>query len=67
MVKTLIDIDESLLTGVQRILETATKKDTVNGALREIVRRQSAIRFLQLARSGIFDTGAGPERVDRPC
>jgi Transcription regulator of the Arc/MetJ class len=65
--KTLIDIDESLLTTVQRILDTTTKKDTVNGALREIARRWAAVRFLELARGGVFEAGAGVRRVDPSC
>jgi Arc/MetJ family transcription regulator len=34
--KTLIEIDEQYLSAAQRELGTATKKDTVNTALREI-------------------------------
>ena len=36
MAKTLIEIDEQYLSAAQRELGTATKKDTVNTALREI-------------------------------
>ena len=36
MAKTLIDIDEQYLAAAQRELGTATKKDTVNAALREV-------------------------------
>jgi Arc/MetJ family transcription regulator len=55
MPKTLIDIDAELLDLARRILGTATKKDTVNGALRDIVRRWAAVEFGELARRGIFD------------
>jgi Arc/MetJ family transcription regulator len=55
MGKTLIDIDNDLLTQSQQILGTATKKDTVNCALREVVRRHAAKEFIELARSGAFD------------
>jgi len=56
MSKTLVDIDEDLLAEAQRILGTATKKATVNGALREVVRRDAAVRFLERARAGVFAT-----------
>jgi Arc/MetJ family transcription regulator len=39
MGKTLIDIDHDVLAAAQQILGTATKKDTVNTALHEVVRR----------------------------
>ena len=35
--KTLIDVDEDLLTAAQHVLQTTTKKDTVNRALAEVV------------------------------
>ena len=54
MVKTLIDVDEELLRQAQRILGTDTKKNTVNQALREVVRREAAARFLDSARAGVF-------------
>lgn len=40
MTKTLIDIDDALLAEAARVLGTTTKKDTVNAALGEAVRRQ---------------------------
>jgi Arc/MetJ family transcription regulator len=36
MAKTLIEIDEGYLVAAQKALGTATKKDTVNAALREV-------------------------------
>jgi Arc/MetJ family transcription regulator len=54
MAKTLIDVDEDLLTRARGILGTVTKKATVNDALRELVRRHAAAEFVHLARSGIF-------------
>jgi Arc/MetJ family transcription regulator len=54
MTKTLIDIDDDLLTQSQEILGTTTKKDTVNGALRELVRNRAARQFIVMARSGAF-------------
>ena len=61
MGKTLIDIDPELLEQAQQILGTGTKKNTVNTALREVVRRWAAKEFGELARSGIFD---GPLSVE---
>jgi Arc/MetJ family transcription regulator len=55
MGKTLVDIDLELLTQAQDILGTATKKATVNGALREVVRRWAAQELGELARGGVFD------------
>jgi Arc/MetJ family transcription regulator len=34
--KTLIDVNEEYLAAAQQVLHTATKKDTVNAALREV-------------------------------
>ena len=63
MTKTLIDLDDELVREAQRILGAATKKDTVNRALREVVRRDAAARFLTQATSGVFGNdsrGGGP-------
>ena len=54
MTKTLIDVDNELLRKAQQILGTETKKDTVNSALREVVRRDAATRFVAMARGGLF-------------
>jgi Arc/MetJ family transcription regulator len=61
MAKTLIDIDDNLLRAAQHILGVHTKKDAVNGALREVVRQDAAARFLELASSGVFATTNQPE------
>jgi Arc/MetJ family transcription regulator len=63
--KTLIDIDDDLLTRSQQILGTTTKKDTVNAALRAVVRRRAAEEFVGLARSGVFDDLLDPEIAER--
>ncbi len=64
MAKTLIDLDPELLAQAQQILGTATKKETVNTALREVVRRWAATEFGGLARSGVFD-GLLPAEAER--
>jgi Arc/MetJ family transcription regulator len=64
MSKTLIDIDAELLEQVRDILDATTKKDTVNSALREIVRWAAAERFLAYARAGAFRPAIAGERVN---
>jgi len=54
MTKTLIDLNEAVLTQAQRILGTKTKKDTVDQALREVVRRAAAEELGRLVGTGIF-------------
>jgi Arc/MetJ family transcription regulator len=61
MAKTLVDVDEDLLAEATTALGTATKKDTVNQALRFAVeetraRREKALADLQrIADDGGFD------------
>lgn len=61
MSKTLIDIDDELLAKSQEILGTTTKKDTVNQALRALVRAAAVQDFLEMAREGAFKDLADPE------
>jgi Arc/MetJ family transcription regulator len=39
--KTSVEINEELLADVQRILDTRTVKDTIEGAFREVVRAEA--------------------------
>lgn len=61
MAKTLVDVDDDLLAEATTALGTATKKDTVNQALRLAVeetrsRREKALADLQkIADDGGFD------------
>jgi Arc/MetJ family transcription regulator len=48
MAKTLVDVDEEALAAAARVLATTTKKDTINGALREVGLRE--VRANMLAR-----------------
>ena len=66
MTKSLIDLDDELLTRAQHILGTITKKATVNTALREVVRRHAAAQFLEHARSGAFATPASRNAAAQP-
>jgi Arc/MetJ family transcription regulator len=61
--KTLIDVDVELLNRAKELLGTLTKKDTVNAALRELVRRDAAVQFVALIRAGALDA---PPAVDQP-
>lgn len=47
MAKTLIEIDDEYLVAAQQALGTATKKDTVNAALREVAALAARRRDLQ--------------------
>lgn len=47
MTKRLVDIDDDLLAKAREILGADTIKDTVNGALRELTRRQLRLRLLR--------------------
>jgi Arc/MetJ family transcription regulator len=47
MAKTLIDVDEEYLAAAQQALQTETKKDTVNGALRAVAAMAARRRDLQ--------------------
>ena len=59
MTKTLIDVDNELLAQAQQILGGRTKKDTVNIALREIVRRHAAVELVRLGLDGAFERRQG--------
>lgn len=61
MAKTLIDIDEDLLTRAAAELGTSTKKDTVNRALAMVVRAAAFDVFVDHAKSGGLDDLSDPE------
>lgn len=61
MTKTLIDIDDSLLSKAADALGTRTKKDTVNTALAEVLRVRAANQFLQSAGDGLYGDLLDPE------
>ena len=50
--KTLIDVNEEYLAAAQQVLHTATKKDTVNAALREVTALAARRRDLRRLASG---------------
>ncbi|MGW4272312.1 type II toxin-antitoxin system VapB family antitoxin [Streptomyces seoulensis] len=59
---TQIDLDDAALAAAMRLMGTTTKKDTVNTALREYVRRierlQAAEALAQRGARGEFDAAA---------
>lgn len=56
MARTVIDIDDDLLDRAAELLQTRTKRDTVNGALREVVARRARLAELdRLARGELPD------------
>lgn len=61
MTKTLIDVDDSLLSQVAEVLGTRTKKETVNAALAEVLRVRAANQFLRSVRDGLYADGLDPE------
>lgn len=52
MTKTLIDIDDELLAKAMRALGVSTKKSAVELALREVLRRQAAVRYVDYLGTG---------------
>ncbi|NND85583.1 MAG: type II toxin-antitoxin system VapB family antitoxin [Acidimicrobiia bacterium] len=64
MTKRLIDIDDELLTDAQDVMGTSTMKETVNTALREVVRAEMARQHLaRLRKRPDFDL-ADPEVME---
>jgi Arc/MetJ family transcription regulator len=52
MAKTLIDVNEEYLAAAQEVLQTETKKDTVNAALRTVAAMAARRRDLQRLMTG---------------
>jgi Arc/MetJ family transcription regulator len=61
MAKTLIDVDEDYLAAAQEVLQTDTKKDTVNGALRAVAAMAARRRDLRRLISGGLPDLENPE------
>ncbi|MFI0937492.1 type II toxin-antitoxin system VapB family antitoxin [Streptomyces sp. NPDC021020] len=51
MGKTVENVDELNLSEAQKLLGTTSNRDTVNAALREVVRQKLAIEFIEYMRS----------------
>jgi Arc/MetJ family transcription regulator len=65
MSRTLIDIDDDLLAQAADILGTGTKKDTVNGALAEVVKAELRRRHLDFLQAGGLPDLSDPEVMKR--
>lgn len=61
MAKTSIDIDDELLGQAGEALGTTTKKETVNAALKEVVRIQAVRQHIQSLRDGLYADLLDPE------
>jgi len=46
MARTLVDVDEEALAAAAKALGTSTKRDTINGALREVGLRETRAHML---------------------
>lgn len=55
MGRTVIDLDEDLVSSVARELGTSTKKDTVNAALREVLENRRRALALTRLRDAVSD------------
>lgn len=64
MSKVLIDIDDEALVRASEILGTKTKKDTVNTALQETVRRLDRATALAEMRELVAEGGVDTEVLD---
>jgi Arc/MetJ family transcription regulator len=57
--KVLVDVDDEALAEASSLLGTATKKDTINAALRETVQRlrraDALARLAEMGEAGAFD------------
>jgi len=66
---TQIDIDDAALAEAMRLMGTATKKDTVNTALREyaarVKRLQAAEKLAARAARGEFDQAAAAHETEK--
>lgn len=62
MSMTAIDIDDDALAQARKILGTTTKKDTINAALHDVVRRQAVADLFELMDSDAFEYD-DPERL----
>jgi Arc/MetJ family transcription regulator len=70
--RTLINVDDELLAASQQLLGIATKKDTVNAGLRELLRRQAAEEILAQVDGGssrryLLDVSAVRRLTHRPA
>jgi Arc/MetJ family transcription regulator len=59
--RTVVDIDDRLLSLAAEELGTTTKKDTVNEALRQIGAKAARRRLMEMSQAGAFEELLDPE------
>ncbi|EHK85210.1 type II toxin-antitoxin system VapB family antitoxin [Saccharomonospora azurea] len=64
MSRTVIDLDDQLVTEVARALGTSTKKDTVNTALREVLENRRRALALTRLRAAAADGAVDLDVLD---
>lgn len=64
MTKTLIDVDDALLTRAMALTGAPTKKAAVNSALAQVVRRAEALGYIDLVRGGLVVDLDDPQVID---
>ncbi|MGW0822076.1 type II toxin-antitoxin system VapB family antitoxin [Streptomyces sp. NPDC002845] len=64
MSRTMIDLDDALVSEAAEILGTTTKRATVNGALAEFVAAAKRRHFVELLEEGVLDDLADPEVME---
>jgi Arc/MetJ family transcription regulator len=65
MAKTSVDIDMDKLDRAREILGTATIRDTIDAAFREVIRVSAVRELVGLAEEGLFSALLDPEAEDR--
>ena len=55
MTVTAVDVDDDALARAQRILGTRTKRDTINLALREVIRVRAAADLVRVLGDDVID------------
>ncbi|NNH75373.1 DUF2191 domain-containing protein [Nocardia uniformis] len=65
MAKTSVEVDPTKLDRAKAILGTETLRDTIDAALREVIRIDSVRRLVDLAEDGAFAALLEPGAEDR--
>jgi Arc/MetJ family transcription regulator len=60
-----VEVDPDKLDRAKRILGTETVRDTIDAALREVIRIDSVRRLVDLAEQGTFSTLLAPDAEQR--
>jgi len=63
--KTLVDVNESVLREAMKVAETATKKETINLALEELIKSKLRQTLKGMAGNGMMEIGLSGLRRQR--